>query len=217
MSVAQQPTANDLFKQRSARNIWGGVLAAVAVHALLFALAPTMTITRLGAAAEEVAVITPLDDVPPPPAPEDIVQPGPPVVGDVDPDITIPPNTDLYDTREPLPGPPVLDSTERDEIDAFMPRDVNPVLKNGRQVQRLLEQTYPPLLRDAGVGGTVVVWFFIDENGRVEKTQLNKSSGYDALDQAAMKVADVMEFSAALNRDKKVPVWVAIPIVFSSN
>ena len=217
MSVARQPTANDLFKQRSARNIWGGVLAAVAVHALLFALAPTMTITRLGAAAEEVAVITPLDEVPPPPAPEDIAQPGPPVVGDVDPDITISPNTDLYDDREPLPGPPVLDATERDEIDAFMPRDVNPVLKNGRQVRRLLERTYPPLLRDAGVGGTVVVWFFIDEQGMVQDTRLSASSGYAALDRAALSVAEAMEFRPAQLRGRGVPVWVSIPIVFAVN
>jgi outer membrane biosynthesis protein TonB len=36
-------------------------------------------------------------------------------------------------------------------------------------VQRALERNYPPLLRDAGIGGTPVVWFFIDENGRVLK------------------------------------------------
>ena len=31
---------------------------------------------------------------------------------------------------------------------------------------------------------------------------------------AALAVADVYRFSAALNRDKKVPVWVSFPITF---
>ena len=57
---------------------------------------------------------------------------------------------------------------------------------------------------------------FIDEDGRVVKTQLSKSSGQDALDQVALKVADIMQFSPAQNRDKKVPVWVQIEIVFTA-
>jgi len=35
-----------------------------------------------------------------------------------------------------------------------------------------------------------------------------------ALDAAALAVADVYRFSAALNRDKVVPVWVSFPITF---
>ena len=77
-----------------------------------------------------------------------------------------------------------------------------------------LEKYYPPLLRDAGIGGTVNVWFFIDTEGRVVNTQINESSGYDAFDQAALKVADLMEFTPAYNRDKKVPVWVALDVTF---
>ena len=73
---------------------------------------------------------------------------------------------------------------------------------------------YPPLLRDAGIGGTARVWFFIDENGRVQDTLIDSSSGHAQLDEAALKVADQMRFTAALNRDKKVPVWVAFPITF---
>jgi periplasmic protein TonB len=77
-------------------------------------------------------------------------------------------------------------------------------------------RNYPPLLRDAGIGGTPVVWFFIDENGRVVRTQLSRSSGYPALDEAAINVAQVMQFSPALNRDRRVQVWVEIPIVFTA-
>jgi len=81
-------------------------------------------------------------------------------------------------------------------------------------VARALLRYYPPLLRDAGVSATVKVWFFIDANGRVVKTQINVSSGYDAFDDAAVKVANLMRFRPAQNMDKRVPVWVSIPIVF---
>jgi TonB family protein len=59
------------------------------------------------------------------------------------------------------------------------------------------------------------MWFFIDENGRVQNTRINQSSGYDAFDQAAQNVASIMEFSPAYNRDQRVPVWVALPITFA--
>jgi len=30
-----------------------------------------------------------------------------------------------------------------------------------------------------------------------------------------LMVADVIEFSPALNRDKRVPVWISLPITFT--
>ncbi len=99
---------------------------------------------------------------------------------------------------------------------AFTPYTVAPRLKNRDETARALQRFYPDMLREAGVGGRVLVWFLIDETGHVRKYQVKESSGHDALDQAALKVADVMEFTPALNRDQKVPVWVALPIVFSA-
>ncbi len=99
---------------------------------------------------------------------------------------------------------------------AFTPYTVAPRLKNRDEVARALQRYYPEMLREAGIGGKVLVWFLIDENGHVRKYQVKESSGHDALDQAALKVADVMEFTPALNRDQKVPVWVALPVAFSA-
>jgi len=33
---------------------------------------------------------------------------------------------------------------------------------------------------------------------------------------AALNVANVIEFTSALNRDKKVPVWISLPITFTT-
>ena len=92
---------------------------------------------------------------------------------------------------------------------------VRPELTNSQEVQRLLMSEYPPLLRDAGIGGSPIVWFFTDETGRVTKTRLSKSSGYEALDVAALRVGQRMLFTPAENRGVPVAVWVEIPLVFS--
>ncbi|MSR35367.1 MAG: energy transducer TonB [Gemmatimonadetes bacterium] len=100
------------------------------------------------------------------------------------------------------------------ETPSFTPFTVAPNLKNRDDVGRALEREYPPLLRDAGVGGKVEVWVRISEKGAVEDVQIHQSSGHPALDAAAIKVGQVMQFSPAMNRDKQVPVWVSIPITF---
>jgi len=98
----------------------------------------------------------------------------------------------------------------------FTPFTLAPELTNRAEITRLLVRNYPPLLRDAGIGGKVLVWVFIDDQGAVLKTQVEEGSGYDALDQAALGVAGSMKFRAAQNRDKNVPVWVEIPVVFTA-
>ena len=98
----------------------------------------------------------------------------------------------------------------------FTPYTVKPELKNRESVQRALVRNYPPLLRDAGIGGTSLVWILIDESGNTIRAQVKEGSGHEALDQAALKIADIMQFTPALNRDQKVKVWIQLPIVFKT-
>jgi TonB family protein len=119
---------------------------------------------------------------------------------------------------EPARPPDRQDATEAappGEGPVFTPMTVRPQLTNSREVQQALQGHYPPLLRDAGIGGTAMVWIFIDETGRVRDARLNTSSGYDALDQAALRVTELMQFTAARNRDTPVPVWIALPVTFA--
>jgi TonB family protein len=108
------------------------------------------------------------------------------------------------------PGPTVVRGREP----VFTPFTVAPALINLQQVQQALADGYPTVLRDSGIGGRVTVWFYIDEDGRVDYTRINESSGYAALDQAALDVAEVYRFSPARNREQRVPVWVSLPITF---
>jgi protein TonB len=100
------------------------------------------------------------------------------------------------------------------EVPSFTPFTVAPVVQNRDEVSRTLEREYPPVLRDAGVGGRAIVWLRLDEQGIVQDVQINTSSGHPALDQAALRVGQIMKFSPAMNRDKVVPVWVSVPVSF---
>lgn len=82
-------------------------------------------------------------------------------------------------------------------------------LRNADDVAAAVEKNYPPLLRDAGIGGTTVIAVFADAAGRAIKTQVMKSSSYGALDEAALKVVDIMEFEPASEEG-----WVQVPVMF---
>ena len=96
----------------------------------------------------------------------------------------------------------------------FTPMTVRPEIRNRSEVQAALMREYPPILRDAGIGGQVVVWFFISETGQVLDRRVSESSGQALLDEAALHVADIVRFTPALNRDQAAQVWIEIPITF---
>jgi len=116
----------------------------------------------------------------------------------------------------PAIEPPELEAAAPDPSAApvFTPFTVAPTLVNRDEVARALEREYPPVLRQAGVGGSVRVWIFITEDGTVTDARIDRSSGQPAIDEAAVRVARTMRFSAALNGDETVVAWVSIPITF---
>jgi periplasmic protein TonB len=213
-------TANDRFKRGFGDWFWYSVAGAAMLHLVLFAFFPNLTAADYTGRTDELIAIDIPDQIEIPPPPEQIARPATPVVSDmvIDDDITIAPTTFDANPIDNLPPPPTSSGGDQDisRAPTFTPMTVRPELRNQAEVQRALVRNYPPLLRDAGIGGTPVVWFFIDENGRVLRTQLSKPSGYPALDEAAINVAQVMQFSPALNRDRRVQVWVEIPIVFTA-
>lgn len=213
-------TANDRFKSGFGDWFWYSVAGAALFHVVLFAFFPDMSAAVDERMVNEMEAIDIPDDIKIPPPPEQIARPATPVISaaEISEDITIAPTTFDANPIENLPPPPSSSAGDADLSAApvFTPMTVAPELQNRADVARALVRNYPPLLRDAGIGGSPTVHFFIDENGRVLKTLLSKSSGYPALDEAAIAVAQQMKFSPALNRDKKVQVWVEIPIVFTA-
>ncbi len=107
-----------------------------------------------------------------------------------------------------------------DDLAAAAPRLVAyteaPELSNADFVRKKLTREYPVYLQDEGIGGRVVIWFLVDEQGNVRKYLMKQSSGHGALDRAAMKVAALMRFRPAVNYDRHVAVWVALPVYFQT-
>jgi TonB family protein len=50
----------------------------------------------------------------------------------------------------------------------------------------------------------------------VDDTRIHESSGYEALDQAAINVARAMRFSPAEHEGAAVAVWIQLPIRFAA-
>jgi len=209
-------TANERFKRSFSAWFWGSMLIATAMHFAVFNFWPQLTAADISYTGEELTAIELPPEIEIPPPPKQIARPAVPVIAtaDVNEDITIAPTTFEENPVEELPPPPAEKKTDISAAPTFTPYTVAPSILNRKEVIAAMEREYPPLLRDAGIGGTVKVFFFIDENGIVKDRRIDQSSGHEQLDQAALKVASIYRFSPALNRDKKVPVWVSFPITF---
>lgn len=229
---AALPLANERLKGRARDWFWGGLAAATLVHFLLFVLGPALTIEEFEPAGSSVAMqALDLQDaasttllrsrIALPAPPQRIEVPALPIAAaaaELPEDITIAPTT-LFEelpvgAEIPLPPTPAGAAEELRGFEHFMPYMVKPELKNRREVRRALERNYPPALQVAGVQGELLVWFWIDETGAVQKYEIKRSSGIALLDDAAERVIELMEFSPALDRGEPIRVIVALPIRF---
>jgi TonB family protein len=73
---------------------------------------------------------------------------------------------------------------------------------------------YPHTARRQGQEGTVVLRVLVDEEGKSKSVEVNHSSGFEALDKAAMETVRRWRFHSARYSEKRVEMWVKIPIVF---
>lgn len=211
-------SANNRFKARFRSFFWSSIIVATTAHFGAFAFWPELTAEDFSVAVEELTAIELPPEVEVPPPPQAIARPATPVVAtmDVSEEITIAPTTFENNPVEALPPPPQLkdEVISPDDLPRFTPFTVAPEILNRSEIVAAMIKEYPPVLREAGIGGEVYVYFFIDDMGVVRNTRVNKSSGYEQLDDAALKVANLYRFSPALNRDTKVPVWVSFPVTF---
>lgn len=206
-------TANDRFKRRFGRWMGCGVMVAAVFHFALFQFFPELTAEDLSTEPGRITDIELLKKIDIPPPPEPIQRPPIPVVGDVDVDENYTmPETTLE--ANPLPPPPPPDIGAGSGHESFLAYTVAPRLKDKRSALRVVEGHYPPLLKDAGVGGKVTLQAFVDTTGKVLDARVVSSSGTQLLDDAALEAVRLFEFTPALNRDTKVAVWIQQLIIF---
>jgi len=155
----------------------------------------------------EVTDIPPTEQFRRPPPPPKPSIPIPTESEDVPEDLTIDETAlDLSDIPPPPPPP-----DEGDMI--FVAFDEPPTPIGGfMAIQKALR--YPEIARKAGIEGRVTVHVLVSEKGEVVRTKILQSLGHSGCDQAAVNAIEKVKWNPAMQRDKPVKVWVAIPVIF---
>jgi len=114
------------------------------------------------------------------------------------------PLTDIHDGTE------IKVAVENDipAYGSYVPHNVKPQL-----IKRVVPE-YPESARLLGIEGTVYLQLLLDTDGSVMRVVVAKGSGNAALDTAAAAVGLELKFTPAQQNEKKVRVWVGIPIDF---
>ena len=73
---------------------------------------------------------------------------------------------------------------------------------------------YPPFAREKGYEGTVYLRALIERDGRVGNLAIDRSSGYEILDRAAVDSVREWAFLPAQKDGKPVASWVLLPVRF---
>jgi protein TonB len=73
---------------------------------------------------------------------------------------------------------------------------------------------YPSISRRAGEEGKVLLRVLVDAHGMPTQIQLQKSSGFDRLDQAALTTVHQWKFVPAKRGEHSIEGWVIVPITF---
>jgi periplasmic protein TonB len=91
-----------------------------------------------------------------------------------------------------------------------------PELRNRAAVVSALQRNYPPLLRDAGMGGTVQVQLVVNEDGTPDMSTVEIiSTDHEQFADAARRVVERMRFRPAKVNNQAVKVKILIPVTFA--
>ena len=95
--------------------------------------------------------------------------------------------------------------------DTQSPADQAPVATNP-----VSPMEYPTALLDEGIGGRVLLRLYVDSTGQLipDSTRIAESSGYPALDSAALAGAPSLRFSPALRNGRPVAAPFLQPVHF---
>ncbi|MEO8308220.1 MAG: energy transducer TonB [Pseudomonadota bacterium] len=174
---------------------------------------------KSGFAWKVMAVITPpivadiineqKDDKPPPPPP-------PPKL-EMPPVEVPPPVVDIQITPDAPPSTAIVNVTDRPVPPKPPPPPATPgtsLKLNAKSSQPNVDEYYPPTSTRLGEEGTAKVKVCVGVNGKVTTATLADTSGFDRLDEAALKVAKLYRFNPATEGGKPVEACAALPIKF---
>jgi protein TonB len=144
------------------------------------------------------------------------------------PKVKVEENASLPGPPSPNPAPAMIDTDSRPQVEhaaapmrqsdegslttASLPhaevREAIPVYRSNPPPE------YPAVARRRGYEGTVVVEVLVSKEGGVQDFRLLQSSGYPVLDRAATAAIKSWLFEPARKGDKKIEMWVKVPVRF---
>lgn len=91
-----------------------------------------------------------------------------------------------------------------------------PSLRNAAEMQRVLQRTYPPLLREAGVTGQAQLQLVVDAEGRVEPGSVTVvSATHPGFEEPSLRAAERFRFNPARIGGRGVRVVITLPITWT--
>jgi protein TonB len=157
--------------------------------------------------APEPIKLRPVESAPPLPAPQQVV---PPIMVDTPPLATAVPAPVTPAAPTPVtvavPTPPSIPSP------AAMPADTPP--SADASAEGNAKPTYPKASRALGEQGRVLLDVFVQVDGSVGEIRLHQSSGFDRLDDAALKAVRQWHYHPARQAGKEIAMWYVQPISF---
>ena len=79
----------------------------------------------------------------------------------------------------------------------------------------LVPPVYPREAEKKGIEGTVALRVLVTEKGTVDQVEIEQSSGYSDMDDAAVKAAKKTRFRPAVKDGERVAMWINYPIQFA--
>ena len=101
-------------------------------------------------------------------------------------------------------------------VDRSAPPPVSPAEEPPVAINPVSPVRYPPTLLEQGIEGQVLLRLYVDSAGRVipDSTHIEESSGYPALDSAAVAGSPDLRFSPALHQGRPIAAPFIQPIQF---
>jgi protein TonB len=205
--VSTFPSLNS-FNSRS----WT-LVAIVALHVGFFWLLSSGGMAVIYAPPPEGQLVTVKTPLPPPkPSPTiDLKDPAP-----IKSIITLPPQPKPYETE---PEPDVIKGEETTTVPPVVTTE--PAAGESATTQPMVdsrfglsEPPYPASERRDGHQGTVMLAIEVLENGRIGQVRIESSSGYERLDEAAVRQAKRWRLKPGMRDGVPVIMWKRIPVHF---
>ena len=218
MSVSPEPFnrfANDNWRSREPRTRWPALIAVAGLH--LLALYAVMQLDGVREKVAEAAPIfvsfmtpaaTPAVPPPPQPAPEK-PKPVPRLIAHETPapaTVQAPEVTPPKPAAAPAQAAPPATASASEAV--IPPNFVAAYLDNPAP-------DYPSISRNLGEHGRVMLRVYVNTEGEGAEIEIDRSSGYERLDRAAVDAVHRWRFIPAKQGSQAIAAWVLIPINFN--